>query len=253
MRLRLLAPALLALAFATAHAESPLEIYNRAGDAYAAGKYDEAVSLYETLLRYDAAVADAHYNAGCAYVKAGDPGRAALHFERALSLAPRDKDALFNLALIRQDMPSPVQALPKGNIERLLERLHSNELLWSLAALHSLFALSILGLVVLRGSGIRNLILPSTFVSGLLLVMILPLVWLKHLEERRPYAVILHGAADKPLETRAGPGEDEARLAGLVAGLRVESPRCQGGWCEVELGGQVLGWVPADSVARIRP
>ena len=72
----------------------------QADEAYNQEEYEQAVSMYETLLK-KTPNADVYYNLGNAYFRLDSLARAILCYERALLLHPSDDDALFNLQLAR--------------------------------------------------------------------------------------------------------------------------------------------------------
>lgn len=67
---------------------------------YAAGKYDRAVSTYESVMQMYGVSASTLYNLGNAYFKTGNIGRAMVCYERAHKLAPRNKQISNNLAYV---------------------------------------------------------------------------------------------------------------------------------------------------------
>lgn len=71
-----------------------------ADSAYAAGKYDEAISLYSAMLK-EGESADIYYNLGNCYYKTDRIAHAVLNYERAFLLDPADADVRFNLELAR--------------------------------------------------------------------------------------------------------------------------------------------------------
>lgn len=73
---------------------------NEADQAYAQERYQQAADLYEQLLEQGVS-ADLYYNLGNAYYRVENMPKAVLNYERALQLAPGDKDILFNLQMAR--------------------------------------------------------------------------------------------------------------------------------------------------------
>ena len=67
---------------------------------YAKGNYMQAIKDYEELLKSGASV-DLYYNLGNAYYRTDNITRAVINYERALLLAPGDKDVRFNLQMAR--------------------------------------------------------------------------------------------------------------------------------------------------------
>ena len=71
-----------------------------ADSAYAQGRYQQAVTIYEQLLK-NGVNAALYYNLGNAYYRTENMPRAVLNYERALALAPGDADIRFNLQMAR--------------------------------------------------------------------------------------------------------------------------------------------------------
>ena len=90
-----------AQSFSFAADSTQVELTKALGDsAYSAGDYATAVDVYERLLT-DGESATLYFNLGNAYYKEDEMARAILNYERALRLAPSDKDIRFNLDLAR--------------------------------------------------------------------------------------------------------------------------------------------------------
>ena len=71
-----------------------------ADSAYVRGQYQQAIALYEDLLKQGAS-ADLYYNLGNAYYRTENIPEAVLNYERALLLSPGDRDIRFNLQIAR--------------------------------------------------------------------------------------------------------------------------------------------------------
>ena len=68
--------------------------------AYSNNKFDEAIALYEDLLKTQESAA-LYYNLGNAYYKSGKLAPAILNYERAILLDPNDDDIKSNLELAK--------------------------------------------------------------------------------------------------------------------------------------------------------
>src|SRR5688572_9079656 len=97
MRRWLLVLALL-LAAAPARADLIDEVWRRGNDAYFKGDHAAALAAYEQIDRQGVVSAELYYNLGVVYFRQGQLGRSVWSFERAVTLAPDDEDARFNLA-----------------------------------------------------------------------------------------------------------------------------------------------------------
>ena len=59
---------------------------------YQAGKWQEAKSLFESAIRADPGLPEAHFNLALTLHKLGDHREATIHFKRASELAPGNKE-----------------------------------------------------------------------------------------------------------------------------------------------------------------
>ena len=91
-----------------------------AAKAYDQGHFNDAASLYESLVKDDYCSPELFYNLGNAYFRNGKSGLAVLNYRRAAFFAPRDPDIQANLRFALQstsalvpDYPTPVRALLK--------------------------------------------------------------------------------------------------------------------------------------------
>jgi len=71
-----------------------------ADSAYMAGNYQQAVTLYDSLLQQGVST-ELYYNMGNCYYRLDDMTHAVLYYERALLLSPGDGDVRFNLQMAR--------------------------------------------------------------------------------------------------------------------------------------------------------
>ncbi len=69
----------------------------------AAGKFEQAVKLYEQLLASGFKNGQIYYNLGNAYYRLGMPGKAIIYYRRAEKLLPRDADIKANINLLKRD------------------------------------------------------------------------------------------------------------------------------------------------------
>jgi hypothetical protein len=84
------------------------QLFADANASFLSGDVSRAIAAYEALVSEGIASPELETNLGAAWLRQGRRGLAALHFERALFLAPGDEDARADLAEVR-----------RGNVDRL--------------------------------------------------------------------------------------------------------------------------------------
>lgn len=93
------------------HAESTLE---SAEAAYKKGDYSTSASIYDSIIKEKGVSSALLANAGNAYMKCGDYGKALLYYERSLRLNPSDNDVKANISYINAKVQDNNRADAKG-------------------------------------------------------------------------------------------------------------------------------------------
>jgi tetratricopeptide (TPR) repeat protein len=245
---RKLAPAavvLLVLAAAgAARAETASDTFGRANKLYEQGRFSQAAATYDGLLRAGQVSPEIYFNAGNAWFKAGQVGRAIYAFRRAEALAPRDPDIRANLAIVRAQAGAGNAALPGSRWTRWIGRATLNE--WTCAA-SAAVALFFIVLMIRRispalakTSGVLTAVLAA---ASVWLLACLGLSMDQRLLEQCsivtvPEAVVRKGPMD--ISQSAFTAHDGAELMVL---------RREGDWLEVTDAARHEGWVQRRDVA----
>ena len=244
--------ALLVLAVAGAPAAAAPASYAEANRAYKEGHWAEAARQYEALIGAGVVHPDLHYNLGNAYFRDGRLGRAVYHYERALALAPGERDARENLRLARELASARWSDRVEGAARPpLWARISSAISLGALAIAFLLLDLALFGLLCARRlvrAGVARTALAwaagvagaGALVAGLLLA-----------------GHARHAARDAGivLDDEVGVREsaDQSSIARTVihGGLEVEITGREPGWLRIELANRVEGWVPASTIGEL--
>lgn len=229
------------------------EIVARGNAAYQEGDFAAAVEAYEAVLESGYRSAGLEYNLANAYFKDGSLGRAILHWERALELAPGDEDIQANLDLARSltvDAVEPLQRfwlfsvvswwiglLPAGWLRGLVS------IGW--ISVSAGVVLRILSRAVWAPTAGRSLIV----VGSLLLLLFAPAMLVRETGIGLPEeAVVLADA----VQVRSAPSaEDDLTLFEIHEGTKVRIDQRTGEWLEVVLEDGKVGWVPVGVVEVI--
>jgi tetratricopeptide (TPR) repeat protein len=90
---------------ATLNAADAPSHFEQANRLYEQGKYSEAASLYESMIKAGRHSSAVFFNLGNCYFKSGNLGRALLNYRVAERIAPRDPDIQGNLRFTRERVP----------------------------------------------------------------------------------------------------------------------------------------------------
>ena len=219
---------------------------------YAKGNYMQAIKDYEELLKSGASV-DLYYNLGNAYYRTDNITRAVINYERALLLAPGDKDVRFNLQMARSktiDKITPESEMFFVTWYHSLVNLMSVDG-WALLAISSMVVALILLLVYLF---VDNMLLRKVGFFGsiiLFLVFLFSNVFAlqqkRELENRHGAVVIAPSAPVK--KTPAQNGSDEFVIH---EGTRVDiTDDTMNDWKGIRLADGKEGWILTKQLEKI--
>jgi tetratricopeptide (TPR) repeat protein len=222
------------------------ELFFKANQAFKQGHYQEAIDVYERLVRGGYESGHIYYNLGNGYFRLNRLGQAILNYERARLFMPRDADLNFNLSHASDQI---LDAVPESQgFSQMaffwLDSLSLDELFWSFAVLNVLFWVILLTRLFHRSEW--------NYYLSLVLVVIW-LIWgisfgLKwHQVGTDDRAVIL----EQEVNILAGPDIQDTVLFKLHRGTIVHQERSEDGWFLIRLPDKKRGWVKAEAVERI--
>ena len=107
-----LAVLLLSLSLPAAAQNDVSSLWEKAGEAFADGQWQNALNYYQMIEGENLESANLYYNIGNTYFKLGDNAHAILYFERALKLDPAHADAANNLDILRQTTLDKIDEVP---------------------------------------------------------------------------------------------------------------------------------------------
>jgi len=176
LRLGLVTIMLICMSVSGVIADTGEDLFAKGNQAYAEGRYDEAISLYERVIQESGYSASVLYNMANAYYRKKDVGQAVLQYERALYLDPGNADIRANLALARKDFG--LISDPAPSWERPFDLLTLNG--WAMVVSGAFGVFSLLFLLrgirpnifrgaALRTAGVASLLILLTGGTGLAL------------------------------------------------------------------------------------
>ena len=220
--------------------------------AYVHGNYQQAVRLYEEVLK-NGQSAELYYNLGNAYYRQDNITRAVLNYERALLLAPADADIRFNLQMAQSKTVDKI--VPESEMF-LVTWYHSLLNLgsvdgWARMALISLALAIILALVYLFSDPVWERKLGFFGAIAMLILFLLGnlFAWQQKVElSDRRGAIIIEGAVN----VKSTPAKDGTDLFILHEGTKVHiTDDSMRDWKEVRVPDGKQGWVESKQIEVI--
>jgi tetratricopeptide (TPR) repeat protein len=230
-------------------------LFDDGNQAYLAGDPAKAIASYEALLAEGVESPELETNLGAAYLRQGRRGLAALHFERALALAPGDDDARADLAEIRRTNVDKLEgAEEQGPAEifiRLLAPLPGGAAAIALLVAWSL-GWALLALLALRPAGLAQAPLGAFALACFGVVALAAAVTAgsaagRAIALRRAVVVAASAAAHE------GPSEKTRSPFEVHEGTAVSVEETIAGYSRIKLANGLTGWVDAGTLERVVP
>ena len=230
-------------------AEPPLADFLRGNQAYADGRYDEAIGAYQAVRAAGWESGALEYNLGNAYMKRGDIGRAVASYERAVRRLPRDPDVAANLAFARERAAIEPPSLPLW--QRLLAPFATRATSGELTA-----AFAVAWLTLWAALSVR-LFLPSArlalgrlaAVAGLPAAVLAVSLVVRLTAIETADAGVIVAAGETAVRFEPSPSGTEHFVVGPGTDVILGEERA--GWRLVSRADGRRGWVPADAVESV--
>ena len=223
--------------------------FDAANAAYADGRYEEAATLYQSLLD-EQPDATLYYNLGNARFKQGELAQAILSYERALRLRPNDKDAQYNLAFAQSRIVDNIaeQDFFLSSWARTV-RNSLSEYTWLVMSI-CLFILALTGILLFllgRMPWLRKTAFHIAWIALLFsLVAGLNAASLHKRDTLRNEAIITQGVVN----AKSSPDRSGTDLFTVHEGTKVTIRETIGEWSNVRVGSNE-GWIRSNCLERI--
>jgi hypothetical protein len=213
---------------------------------YKAGNFNEAAKAFESLAEGPVKNPYLYYNTGNAYLKAGDPGRAVLWYERAKTLIPNDPDLIFNLDYATDQVKDKTESSPEiSEILFFWDRLFPARTLQVSAVFFSFVFFAWASLRVIQNRKIfsgTGMVLCVVFV---LVTMMTAVIYYQR--TFCPKAIIVQ----EEVAVRAGTTDTATILFSLHAGTKVRVEDRRAGYLKIWFSKDRVGWVKTVDAAVI--
>lgn len=229
--------------------EGPSGSFSAGNQAYAAGRYDEAISAYQQVRTSGQESGALEFNLGNAYMKRGDIGRAIASYQRAARLLPRDPDVAANLAFAREraNIAPPASALWQRLVAPFAYRATSSELAAAFLILWWMFWM----ILAARhfSPAARFALGRAAMVVGLVAAIVAVSLAVRVATVYSAGAAVVVAGRDTPV--RFEPTAQGTEHFVVTPGEDVTVREERDGWALVARTDGRRGWVQADAVERV--
>ena len=231
-------------------AQTTEELFLDASTHYENSDFDPALTVFQAIENTPIYSSDLYFNIANCYYKTNNIAKAVLYYEKALKLAPKDEDVLFNLKLVQLQLVDRLAVVPlpfytkwMDTIENLFEIDQ-----WAKIGVVYFLTFCIFLLYFLFSSNYklkRKLFLFS--ILSLLASLLIFGIASHSLSTEKPYAILMEMNA----YVKSAPSMQSEDLFILHEGAKVEVLEIFKDWTKIKLSDGMIGWLKTADLERI--
>jgi tetratricopeptide (TPR) repeat protein len=227
--------------------------FEKGNSLYQKGKYEQAITAYETVLATHQHSSDLYFNLGNCYYKLNKVAPAIYNYEKALLLNPDDVEIMNNLKFAQKLQIDEIKVVPKVGFSKLLvdftSVFHYDTWAWISVGLSMLF---LLFFVVYYFSEFT--IYKRIFFVGMIVILLLLLITtLTSISAKNLYN------ADKPAivfaeitEVKSEPQKSSTTAFMLHEGTKVFVLESMSNWKKIQLTDGTEGWINNTAIKEVK-
>ncbi|OQY03861.1 MAG: hypothetical protein B6I20_04175 [Bacteroidetes bacterium 4572_117] len=235
-----------------AQADSLYSQILKGNKAYTESEFENAVYIYEQVLKSGYTSGELYYNLGNAYYRKGDYTSAILNYERALLLSPNDEDILTNLDFSRNHLQDRIEEIPDFFLVgwfKTFSNLFSAKMWATISIVSFILFLAFAGLFLFsRTIAIRKL----TFIFSIIILFNSAISFVGGYIQNRKQTKHIEAIVFSPsVIVKSAPSDSGTDLFIIHEGLKVRIRDVDNGWKEIQLSDGKIGWLSEDTIVEI--
>lgn len=229
------------------------QIFSEANSLYNDGKYAEAIDKYESILDTEQHSAELYFNLGNANYKLNNIAPSIYYYEKALLLAPNNKDLQNNLAFAENMTIDAIDEVPKVGFSRLTNNLVNTFSMdtWAKIAVGGvlLFVIIFLTYHFSYTSSKKRVAFVVSLISLFVAFFSLAMSFQKEsLNNKNNPAIIF--AQESRVKTDPNPASEE--VFRLHEGTKVQVLESYDDWRKIQLSDNSIGWIPSTDIKLLK-
>ena len=221
--------------------------FYQASQLYKEGKYEQAITQYENILKTGKTSGALYYNLGNSYYKNGQIGKAIINYMRAKRLLPRDSDVDFNYRYVRSQVKHPFDIHKQGILKKIISpyagHFTLDEIFMIVLVSYALLCVFILLGLFLQWQ--RKTIIMITGFMGFILLLNVSIFIYQHNEYRHTAVAITD------IDSKFEPTEKGTTHFHLLEGSSMTVLDKEEDWIKIKRIDGKVGWVKSEKVERL--
>lgn len=227
-------------------------LFEQGNTLYNDGNYTEAIEKYQAILDSGKHSAELYFNLGNAYYKLNNIAPSIYYYEKALQLAPNDKDILNNIAFARNMTIDVVDTIPEIGFSKFVKTF-TNRLSFDAWAKISvvlvvLFVILFLGYYFSYTSIKKRLAFVGSLAAVVLACSALSLAFHKYNLDKNDKPAIVFA---KETQIKSEPNLRSTEAFKLHEGTKVQILDTVNNWKKIKLADGKTGWIVSDDIKAL--
>lgn len=225
-------------------------LFKRGNAMYNEGKFQDAINSYEQILTHNKHSAELYFNLANAYYKTNQVAPSIYNYEKALRLAPDDKDIKNNLAFANNMTIDGIETIPKAGFSKIMSNITSAFSFdaWSMLSvtLVILFVTLFLMYYFSYSTTKKRLLFVSSFGSLFLSIIALTFAFNSYSEVKNDNPAIVFAVES---EIKVEPNLRSEVAFNLHEGTKIQVLEdFNGNWSKIKLADGKIGWIPKSDI-----
>jgi tetratricopeptide (TPR) repeat protein len=227
--------------------------FEKGNDLYQKGKYEQAITEYETVLGSHKHSAELYFNLGNCYYKLNKVAPAVYNYEKALVLNPDDVEIQNNLKFAQKLQIDEIKEVPRVGFSKILHDFtsifHYNTWAWIAVGFSSLFLLFFVGYYFSNTTLSKRIF----FIGMFVLLLFLSISVAAGISEKTNFE------NDKPAivfaaitELKSEPQKSSNTVVSLHEGTKVFVLETLENWKKVQLTDGTEGWIDNGAIKEVK-
>jgi len=227
-------------------------LFEQGNAMYNDGNYTGAIEKYQDILKDGKHSAELYFNLGNAYYKLNNIAPSIYYYEKALQLAPNDKDIINNIAFARNMTIDVVDTIPDVGFSKILKSVTNTFSFdgWAKIAvtLVVLFVIMFLSYYLSYTSLKKRLAFVGSLASVVLACTALSLAYHKYNLEKNDKPAIVFA---KESQIKSEPNLRSSESFKLHEGTKVQILDTVNNWKKIKLADGKTGWIVNDDIKAL--
>jgi tetratricopeptide (TPR) repeat protein len=224
--------------------------FSRGNNFYNEGKYQDAITAYESILGNKVQSAELYYNLANAYYKLNRIAPSVYYYEKALQLSPNDEDIKNNLAFAQNMTIDAIEKVPEVGFSKFFKSLVNTFSfnVWATISVIGviLFVILFLGYYFAYGTLKKRLSFVSGFVVLSLAIIALFFAFQKYSIYQKDHPAIVF-AQESNVKSEPNLRSDSAFQ--LHEGTKVQVlDKYNDDWAKIQIANGKSGWIPLEDI-----